>query len=225
MQLFIRTLDSTTLCLEIESDNSIFELKRLVGQRTGVPTSIQRLVHGGRHLVDSTNIEDYGIHQDATVQMLLRLPGGDSMGVFIKVLGGKSIRLEVTDNKVTVSQLQAQLKEVEGLDAEKYELLFMGQKLDSNKTLASYQIKGDSTLEAVISTVPISIPKGRCAVENCPDRIAKIVGECRYCGQGYCSRHRLPESHSCDNLQCCRQESYEKNSSKLLNEKCVADKV
>jgi predicted nucleic acid binding AN1-type Zn finger protein len=65
----------------------------------------------------------------------------------------------------------------------------------------------------------------KCAVNGCTDRAAKIIGDCRYCDLSYCSTHRLPESHHCDNISTCRQESYDRNSTKLLGEKCVADKL
>lgn len=65
----------------------------------------------------------------------------------------------------------------------------------------------------------------KCHINQCLDRVAKIVGDCRYCTHAYCGKHRLPESHACEKLSNCRQESYEKNSDKLLNGKCVADKL
>lgn len=64
----------------------------------------------------------------------------------------------------------------------------------------------------------------KCRIEQCLDRVAKIVGECRYCST-FCGKHRLPESHACEKLSSCRQESHERNSDKLLNGKCVADKL
>lgn len=65
----------------------------------------------------------------------------------------------------------------------------------------------------------------KCHIDQCLDRVAKIVGDCRYCTHSHCTKHRLPESHACEKLSNCRQESYEKNSDKLLNGKCVADKL
>ena len=74
------------------------------------------------------------------------------------------------------------------------------------------------------SAAPIK-KSNKCHIDQCLDRVAKIVGECRYCSHAYCGKHRLPESHACEKLSNCRQESYEKNSNKLLNGKCVADKL
>ncbi|KAI9488723.1 hypothetical protein BDB00DRAFT_963364 [Zychaea mexicana] len=65
----------------------------------------------------------------------------------------------------------------------------------------------------------------RCAYGDCTDKAVKIIGECRYCESKYCGRHRLPEAHACDNITSCRQDAYDKNTSKLLRERCVANKV
>ncbi|ORX84316.1 hypothetical protein BCR32DRAFT_194035, partial [Anaeromyces robustus] len=65
----------------------------------------------------------------------------------------------------------------------------------------------------------------RCHLEGCNSRVVKIVGHCRYCQFSFCSTHRLPETHNCSNLDFCKQTSFEKNSSKLLREKCVKLKV
>ena len=47
----------------------------------------------------------------------------------------------------------------------------------------------------------------------------------RYCSMGYCGKHRLPETHECENMQGVRQASHGKLAEKLLGEKCVASKV
>jgi predicted nucleic acid binding AN1-type Zn finger protein len=52
-----------------------------------------------------------------------------------------------------------------------------------------------------------------------------IYNSFRYCSMGYCGKHRLPESHDCENILELKQESHDKLAGKLLNEKCVASKV
>lgn len=75
------------------------------------------------------------------------------------------------------------------------------------------------------SAQPIAKKSNKCFIDQCLDRVAKIVGDCRYCSHAYCGKHRLPESHACEKLSNCRQESYARNEDKLLNGKCVADKL
>ncbi|KAI9224957.1 hypothetical protein BC828DRAFT_343306, partial [Blastocladiella britannica] len=65
----------------------------------------------------------------------------------------------------------------------------------------------------------------RCNHQGCSDKVAKIIGDCRFCQSKFCSRHRLPEAHSCEGIDSCRQASHDRNASRLLADKCVAAKV
>lgn len=67
--------------------------------------------------------------------------------------------------------------------------------------------------------------KKRCSFHSCSDKVVKIIGDCGYCQYKYCSRHRLPEAHACINLMGCKQVAHERNSMKLLAERCVASKI
>lgn len=76
------------------------------------------------------------------------------------------------------------------------------------------------------STHPSSKPRGqRCGKEGCFDKVAKIIGSCKYCEANFCSLHRLPEQHACSHLEDVKKASFDKYSDKLLKEKCVAEKV
>jgi predicted nucleic acid binding AN1-type Zn finger protein len=227
MQIFIRSPGLPIKVVDVKESCLVAELKDLMFRSTGIPSAAQRLLAGGQTLKNSDFLGT--LQPDCTVQLLLRLRGGGAeLTLFIKVLGGKTVTLSVGSQDTLVADVQKQLSDKEGLDPSKYGILFCSQRLEAGKTLADYHIDNEATLELVLpSTSPISVPnvqKNRCYRDGCTERIAKIVGDCRYCGHGYCSRHRLPESHDCDNIQGCRQQSYEKNSSKLMGEKCVADK-
>ena len=46
-----------------------------------------------------------------------------------------------------------------------------------------------------------------CAVEECKERTAPIIGDCKYCQTKYCANHRLPEvraARSCACQACAR---------------------
>jgi small subunit ribosomal protein S27Ae len=83
-------------------------------------------------------------------------------------------------------------------------------------------------MEAAQQTKTTPSKKGtRCSYTQagCTDRAVKIVGECRYCSQKFCGKHRLPESHFCANMVKCREEAAGRNADKLLGERCVSEKV
>lgn len=237
-QILVCTPGNRLVTLEVAQGSSLTaaDLRQLITAKTGIPGDLLRLYQEGRPVagVLEDNNDNDGSEKKkeenatAMVRVLLSLPGGvpaeKTINVFVKILGGRHTTFSVS-SEATVAQLQAKVQTAEGLEADRYELMFRGERLAAERTLSSYLIADESSIEAVIPTSPVRIPKGRCALPDCTDRVAKIVGDCRYCGQGYCSRHRLPESHDCENIQGCKQQSYEKNSSKLMGEKCVADKV
>ncbi|KAJ3010335.1 hypothetical protein HKX48_007458 [Thoreauomyces humboldtii] len=65
----------------------------------------------------------------------------------------------------------------------------------------------------------------KCKMSGCSDKVVKIVGTCRYCTHNFCAKHRLPEAHSCQEMQTCKQAAHSNLAGKLLGEKCVASKV
>ena len=89
--------------------------------------------------------------------------------------------------------------------------------------IRSLDLHDDSTLSVLLPV--IGGGPSKCNISACSDRVARLIGVCRWCQGEFCAKHRLPESHECKNLTGCKQVSHEKNSDKLLNGKCVADKV
>lgn len=69
--------------------------------------------------------------------------------------------------------------------------------------------------------------KKRCAHPSggCTNRVVKIIGDCRFCQQQFCSTHRHVEAHECANIDACKQDHFQRNSAKLSNEKTVATKL
>jgi hypothetical protein len=89
--------------------------------------------------------------------------------------------------------------------------------------IRSLSLHDNSTLNILLPV--IGGGPAKCHIPACADRAARLIGVCRWCQGEFCAKHRLPESHECKNLTGCKQVSHEKNSDKLLNGKCVADKV
>ncbi|KAI9101354.1 nuclear protein, partial [Phlyctochytrium arcticum] len=64
-----------------------------------------------------------------------------------------------------------------------------------------------------------------CAHRPCSHPPLRIAGQCRYCTHTYCAKHRLPETHACQELGTCRQQAVQKLGQRLMGEKCVASKM
>jgi predicted nucleic acid binding AN1-type Zn finger protein len=68
-------------------------------------------------------------------------------------------------------------------------------------------------------------PSKRCCLSGCTDKVATLIGDCRYCQLAFCARHRLPEMHQCANIDTVKKDAYDKNAHALVSNKCVERKI
>jgi len=76
MQLFVKTMTGKTVSIEVEEGESIEDVKAKISEKEGIPPEQQRLIFGGQQLEDAKTLEDYGVGDDDTFHLVLRLRGG-----------------------------------------------------------------------------------------------------------------------------------------------------
>ncbi|XP_064471154.1 ubiquitin-ribosomal protein eL40 fusion protein-like [Ornithodoros turicata] len=74
MQLFVKALDGRTVTLDVHAEDSISHVKYGIEERTGVPSTEQRLLFGTKQLDDQETAGALG--NGATLHLSLRLLGG-----------------------------------------------------------------------------------------------------------------------------------------------------
>ena len=110
-QLFVKTLTGSTIVMNFSPTTSVHDLKRSILDREGVPFDQQRILFQGKQLENGLLLSDYDIQKESTLHLLLRLRGGNTDLVRLRLSidfngpelhGHAEVHFDAKDNKLIV---------------------------------------------------------------------------------------------------------------------------
>lgn len=91
IEIFIKTLEAKTICCHIEPNATIDDVKNFIHHSQGISPSEQRLTFAGELLESGRCLADYGIGDESTLHIALRLLGGGLLKPDMSISAGGRI--------------------------------------------------------------------------------------------------------------------------------------
>ncbi|CAG9334740.1 unnamed protein product [Blepharisma stoltei] len=149
--LTFKTSENRWFRLQVESTDSVAELKTKIFNRKCIPEIQQRLIFNGRELFDNEIMSEFNIYDGALI--LLRLETWscitENFLITVKNLRGEYYEFEVSSSD-SIKSLKQKIQDAEGTPVPSQRLIYAGRQTEDEWSLRDYNIRDGSTIHLVL---------------------------------------------------------------------------
>lgn len=145
-QVTVNSSSGQQFTLDVVPDQSVRDLKEQIAIKEGTSPDQQLVVYAGRQLQDGRLLQNYGIRNGATLQLVYT--SGPRMHLFVKTLTGHTYILYPMSNQ-TVREAKEDLGKRENIPTSNQRLVFEGRQLDDDTTLQQCGLPQQCTVHMI----------------------------------------------------------------------------
>ena len=148
LKIFVQVMNQDIITLEVDSSDTIGNLKEKIKDKKGFPAKQQLLFFQSKtQLKDDRTVSDYNIQNKSTVKLSLQ----SHLEVTILTEGRRPVTLEVDATSTdSILELKRQIQDMTGVPLKQQCLSFAGIELENERTIFAYNIQNKSSINLVV---------------------------------------------------------------------------
>ena len=146
LEIFVQVMDQQIITLEVDSSDTIGNLKEKIKGKKGFPVEEQRLFFQRETLKDDRTVSDYNIQNKSTVKLSLQIY---RLEVTIVWEGRRLVALEVNPID-SILELKRKVQNFAGVPPKQQSLRFAGTELENERTIFAYNIQNKSYINLFV---------------------------------------------------------------------------
>ncbi|CAB4495784.1 polyubiquitin [Rhizophagus irregularis] len=127
--------------IDVDSNDTIQQVKHKIQERHDIDVDKQDLYLGGKKLENKRTLRYYNIRQNDSIQLnQINIPGG--IEIIVKNQKNNKPTILQVKSSYTIEEVKRKYEEEDGLSANCLKFIYNGKELENHRLLSDYCIKG-----------------------------------------------------------------------------------